>query len=99
MRPFFHRLALSLVTGVIFVYWSELAFWARPDAGTTLAGGGGAGGGPFVGGPPVLGCGLVLPGAHPAGCLPGRCPVRVVRRGRHRSNHGRRSAPEHLLHR
>ena len=37
MRPFFHRLALSLVTGVIFVYWSELAFWARPYAGTTLA--------------------------------------------------------------
>jgi hypothetical protein len=37
MRPFFHRLALSFVTGVIFVYWSELAFWARPYAGTTLA--------------------------------------------------------------
>ena len=37
MRPFFHRLALSLVTGVIFVYWSELAFWARPYSGTSLA--------------------------------------------------------------
>jgi hypothetical protein len=37
MRPFLQRLALSLVTGVIFVYWSELAFWARPYAGTSLA--------------------------------------------------------------
>jgi hypothetical protein len=37
MRPFFQRLALSVVTGVIFIYWSELAFWARPYAGTTLA--------------------------------------------------------------
>jgi hypothetical protein len=37
MRPFFQRLALSVVTGVTFVYWSELAFWARPYAGTTLA--------------------------------------------------------------
>jgi hypothetical protein len=37
MRPFLHRLTLSLVTGVIFVYWSELAFWARPYPGTSLA--------------------------------------------------------------
>lgn len=37
MRPFLHRLALSAVTGVVFVYWSELAFWARPYAGTSLA--------------------------------------------------------------
>jgi peptidoglycan/LPS O-acetylase OafA/YrhL len=37
MRPFVQRLSLSVATGVIFVYWSELAFWARPYAGTTLA--------------------------------------------------------------
>lgn len=37
MRSFIQRLALSLATGVIFVFWSELAFWARPYAGTSLA--------------------------------------------------------------
>jgi hypothetical protein len=31
------RLALALTTGVIFVCWSELAFWARPFAGTSPA--------------------------------------------------------------
>lgn len=37
MRSLFHRLVLSLATGVIFVFWSEVAFWARPYSGTTLA--------------------------------------------------------------
>jgi hypothetical protein len=30
------RLALSLCTGVIFVCWSEVMFWARPMPGTSL---------------------------------------------------------------
>lgn len=37
MAAFWRRLALSLATGVIFVYWSELVFWARPYPGTSLA--------------------------------------------------------------
>lgn len=37
IAAFFLRLALALTTGVIFVCWSELAFWARPFAGTSPA--------------------------------------------------------------
>ena len=36
MGPFLRRLALSAATGVIFVYWSEIVFWARPTSGTSL---------------------------------------------------------------
>jgi hypothetical protein len=38
MAAFLRRLGLSLATGVVFVYWSELVFWARPSPGTSLAG-------------------------------------------------------------
>ena len=36
MPAFLKRLALSLCTGVIFVGWSEVMFWARPMPGTSL---------------------------------------------------------------
>ncbi len=38
MKAWLGRLALAVVTGYIFVYFSELAFWARPMEGTTLLG-------------------------------------------------------------
>ncbi len=38
MRTWLRRLALAVVTGYIFIYFSELAFWARPLEGTTLPG-------------------------------------------------------------
>ena len=34
MKAFGKRLALALATGMILLYFSELAFWARPIAGT-----------------------------------------------------------------
>lgn len=37
MRAFLRRVALSLATGVIFVYSSDLAFRARLYAGTSPA--------------------------------------------------------------
>lgn len=36
MPAILKRLALSLSTGVIFVCWSEVMFWARPIPGTSL---------------------------------------------------------------
>lgn len=38
MKAWLRRLALAVVTGYIFIYFSELAFWARPTEGTTLPG-------------------------------------------------------------
>jgi hypothetical protein len=38
MKVWLKRLVLAVVTGYIFIYFSELAFWARPIEGTTLPG-------------------------------------------------------------
>jgi hypothetical protein len=94
MGPFLRRVALSLVAGLIFVYWSELVF-ERPCAGVVRRNGSAT----IAYSLAYLFLAWCPPSVSTAWAVAGRRPVRLVRRRRHRPDDGRRPPLQHLLHR